>query len=316
MKQKKLSSPGSSRDVRSRNVQVSIVVVAFNSKNDLARLLPSVFQQKGVRFEVFVVDNASQDNTASWLKKHYPQVKLITNHQNRGFSAANNQAIKKAQGRWIFLLNPDTRLKKDCLKNLVDWFETHPEEKLAGCLLLNPDGSLQPSGGFAPTLFRLFCWTFFIDDLPLLRRFLKPYQARHLSFYRRSRPFDWLMGAALVVDRSLFEKIGFLDEKIFMYAEEVEFCYRAKKAGFSTWLIPQAQVVHWGQDPAGPRKENAVLGEYQGLKYFFQKHRPAWQFPLLRFLLKVNALLRLFLFGKIMQDRRLGKIYEKAFRLA
>ncbi|MBU0618846.1 glycosyltransferase family 2 protein [Patescibacteria group bacterium] len=296
-------------------MKLSIIIVAYNSQKDFVRLLPSIFTQKKAKPEVIVVDNASTDKTVSWLKKHYPKIKVIANQQNRGFGTANNQGIKAASNDLLFLLNPDTRLQFGCLEQIISWFTVNPDKQIAGCQLLNPDGSIQPSGGFNPTLFKLFCWAFFIDDLPIFRRLVKPYQARDLSFYQQERQFDWLMGAALIFRRPVFKQIGYFDEHIFLYGEEVELLFRAQKAKIPVWFLPQAKVMHWGYDPKQSLKESAVLGEYQALDYFFRKHRPAWQCLVRRLILKSGAFLRAILFGKITHNKEKAKIYEKAWRL-
>ena len=112
----------------------------------------------------------------------------------------------------------------------------------------------------------------------------------------------------------MLDQIGLLDENIFMYAEDVEICYRARRAGWQVMLVPQAQVIHKGFQSGSPQK--AILGEYQGLKYIFTKHKPAWELPILRLLLKLGALLRLCLFGTILRDRSKYATYKTAFTLA
>lgn len=295
-------------------MKISVVIVSYNSKKDLSILLPSIFQNQTNDLEIILVDNHSQDNTVSWLKKNYPQVKLIENQKNLGFGAANNQGIKAAKNDLVFLLNPDTVLLKDTLEQVKNWFKNHPDCSIMGLQMLNADGTIQPSGGHFPNLLNLFFWALFLDDLPIFRRLVKPYQETRKSFFKRQRQVDWLMGAGLVFKKPVFKTLNGFDEKIFLYGEEVELLYRAFKNGYKAWLSPQAKLVHFGYGKS--LKKSAVLGEFKGLKYFFKKHRPKWQLFFLSLILKMSAQLRILIFGKILKRQNYKRIYEEAYSLA
>jgi len=290
-------------------MRLLLIIVSYNSQTDLKRLLPSALNQESVEPEIIIVDNASTDRTVPWLEKKYPQIKLIKNQTNRGFGAANNQAVKQAKAELLMFLNPDTELKPDCLKTIINWFKHHPAEAVAGCQLLNSDGSIQPSGGYLPNLVNLFCWAGFLDDLPLIKASFKAYQVSNPRRYLKPTKFGWLTGAALIYRRSAFELLAGFDEQIFMYGEEVELAHRAKQQCWNSNLIPQAQVVHFS--PAF--KPAAILGEYQGLIYFFSKHKSQWQNQLLKLVLRLGAKLRIIVFRN---NKALKEVYEKAVELA
>ncbi len=212
---------------------------------------------------------------------------------------------------------PDTTITFILLETAqltVDYLDTHPQVGIVGPQLLNLDGSIQPSGGCLPRLSNIMAWMLFIDDLPWIKPWFWSYQLRSLPKFRRTRPFGWLQGAALVIRRTLLDQIGLLDESIFMYAEDIDLCFRAHQSGWQVYLIAQAQVTHLGFKSGSPEK--AVLGEYQGLKVFFKKYKPAWELPILRLLLKTGALLRCLIFGTILKDNSIYAIYKKAFALA
>lgn len=282
-------------------MSLSIIIVNFNTHDLLKNCLASIFNQKGVEYEVWVVDNASQDGSTQMVEKDFPQVKLIKNKKNLGFAKGNNVAIRKAQSKYLFLLNSDTILKDQALIKIYDFLESNPKAGILGVKILNPDGSSQPSVGkfygLANTLLMLFGG----ERFGFLRRSLA-----------KTTEVDWVSGAAMIVRREVVDKIGLLDERMFMYMEEVEFCFRAKKCGFKTYFFPQPEVIHFIRGSGS--KPEAILGIYKGLIYFYQKHMPLWQLPILRLLLKVKAFLAL-TFGVLTNNSYLRVTYTKVFRL-
>jgi len=185
---------------------------------------------------------------------------------------------------------------------------------IASPQLLNPDGSIQPQGGALPSLLNLAAWMWFVDDLLLLNRLFTPYHQSNLSYFKHTRPLGWVAGTAMFIRRQALDKIGLLDEHIFMYSEDTDLCLRAYRQDFEVYNVSSGQVVHLGQGSGF--QETALLGEYRGLKYLFNKHYPAWQRPILSFLLKSGALLRLTIFGTILGDKPKYHAYKKALKLA
>lgn len=270
--------------------------------------------------EVIVVDNASTDQSSEMVQKEFSKVVLIKNKKNLGFAAGNNIGIKRAKGDFILLLNSDTRLVEDSLTKMVDYMENNPRVGISSCQLVGKDGEIQASGGFFPSIFRVFAWMFFLDDIPLLGSLIKPFHPHSPNFYTKdpwykSEHFqDWVTGAFFLIRKKAVKEVGFLDEKFFMYVEEMEYCFRAKKKGWQVVFAPITKIIHLGSQ-SGTHKR-AILGEYQGLKYFFGKHEPFWQMIFLRFFLKIGSLLRIFLFGIIKKDKEALKIYAEAFRIS
>lgn len=299
------------------HLNLSIIIPSFNTKELLYNCLKSIFSQtKKIKLEVIVVDNASTDDSVEMIKKKFPQIKLIINQKNLGYAKANNQAIKAAKGKYILFLNSDTLILNQAIEKSLNFMQKRKDVDILGCQLLNKDKSIQASGGFFPKLRQIFYMMFFIDDLPLINKLIKPYQQTRLDFYQKTRQLDWATGAFLLVKKEVIDKVSGFDERFFMYSEEVDFCFRAKKAGFKTWFYPQAKIIHLKGKSSEDGFEKAVLGEYQGLKEFYKKHKPGWEMPILVGLLKIGALLRMIIFGILKKDKNKRKTYEKAFNLA
>lgn len=292
---------------------LSIIIVSYNTEKLTQECIESIIKNsKGISYEFLVIDNASKDGSINILKelsKKLP-LTLIVNPDNKGFGKANNQGMKKAKGRYLLLLNSDTVVKSNVLGEMVAWMDKNSKVGISTCALKNADGSLQGTGGYFPTLAKVFAWMFFVDDIPFLSKLIKPYHLRPLN---TSSQLDWITGAYFLFRRRTFEDVGFFDKDYFMYVEELDYCFRAKKKGWQVWYFPQWSITHYGG--ASGTSEFTLLSEYKGIKTFFRKHMPVWQIPILRFCLKMGALLRMILFGAV-KGFGVTKIYAKAFILA
>ena len=295
---------------------LSIIIVSFNTEKLTKECIETVIKNtKGISYEFLVMDNISKDGSVEMLRglaKKLP-LTLIENKENIGFGAGNNQGMKKAVGRYLLLLNSDTFVKDNTLGEMVKWMDENPKVGISSCALKNKDGSLQGTGGYFPNLFRVFCWMFFIEDIPYLSKLIKPYHPMHPNspfykgeeFFRKAEARDWLTGAFMLFRKEVLDDVGYFDKDYFMYVEEIDYAYRAKKKGWQVWFLPKWSITHYGG--ASGTSEFATLSEYKSLKVFYGKHYPKWQLPLLRLFLKLGSLPRL-LFN--------FKIYAKAFREA
>jgi len=295
---------------------LSIIIPSYNTKKLLRDCLTSIYKQtKEIKFEIIVVDNGSKDGSVEMVKKKFPKVKLIALSKNMGYGRANNLGAKKAKGEWLLFLNSDTKIINQAidviLKKTGDW-GLGTGSYILGCKLLNPDGSIQSSAGYFPTLPKVITTMLFLEDLPILNSLIKPYQQSKKSFYQKRQEVDWVTGASLMIKKDLFKKIGGFDERFFMYAEEVDLCFRAKQKGAKVFYTPKAEIIHLKGASSKRGFETAVLGEYKGLKYFFKKHKPVWQLPILKAILFSGALLRIVVFGII--DKSKAKAYIKAIK--
>lgn len=294
---------------------LSIIIPSYNTCDLLLNCLASIYQTTNGDFEIIVVDNASEDKTAAEVEKRYGQVKILKNLKNLGFAKAVNQGLREAKGTYLLILNSDTLVSEKTIETELSFLQNHQEVGVVGCQIRNLDGSLQPSGGFLPNLFNVFLWMSFLDNLDFLNQFLKPYHMDNLKFYTRQQDLGWVTGAFLLTTREMIEKVGYFDEKMFMYVEEVDWCARASKFGIKIVFNPQAGVVHLKGSSA--RDDLAgIAEEFQEILYFFKKHKSPLQMPILRFLLKSGALVRYVLFGIIAKDPEAKRIYAKAYKLA
>ena len=297
-------------------MDLSLIIVNWNTIELLEDCLMSIFKfTKNVSFEVIVVDNGSKDGSQAMVRKKFPQIKLIPNKDNLGFAKANNQGIKLAKGKYILLLNSDTYLIENSFKKLLDKARSIGEGLgVLGPLLLNEDKSIQQSVGFFPHLPQIFWWMSFVDDLPG-GTILKPYHVDHDAFYKNRHEVDWVTGAAFLIPRKVVDKIGMLDEKIFMYGEDFEWCFRIKKAGFKVYFSPAAKIVHIGGGSVNKIRTNAFVGEFRGLEYFYKKYKGRFSLQILRLLLKMGTLLRIAAFV-IVGRTKTAKSYVEVFKMA
>ncbi|MBI4067691.1 glycosyltransferase family 2 protein, partial [Candidatus Gottesmanbacteria bacterium] len=281
--------------------------------------LDSIFQNTSKEFlkatDIIVVDNSSGDGTQEMLKKEFKNITIIENKENVGFAKANNQGIRKAKGEFILLLNSDTLIGRDSLEKSLDYIKSQENIGVLGCKLTNTDGTLQYSAGYLPNLIKISLWMEFIDDIPFINRLLHPYHIDYPEFYDMSQKVGWVTGAFFLIRKKALDKIGFLDQNLFMYGEELEFCFRLKQQGWDIVYYRDAKITHH-KGSSGVGSISGLVEEFAALKYIWKKHYPHWQYPILRLQLKFGALLRLLLFGIILGKVELKDIYAKAFKLA
>lgn len=293
-------------------MDVSIITVSFNTKKLLIKCLESIREYtKGVRYEVIVVDNGSTDGSASAIGKFQaPKSKfqIIRNKVNLGFAKANNQGIKIAKGRYVLFLNSDTQVLEDSISKMVLWMDKHPQAGIATCKLVNSDKSTQATGGSFPSLWRVFLWASFLDDLPFVAGVFGSYHPHQGGYFDEEHRQDWVTGAFMLIRRKVLDTVGYWDEDFFMYGEDLEYCLRTVEAGWQVWYTPLTHIVHLGSK----RTERSILGEFAGLLKIYRKHFAFWQYPVLEFLLKVAAILRILFFGILKGEKEALKIYAKA----
>jgi GT2 family glycosyltransferase len=237
---------------------------------------------------VWVVDNASIDGSSQLVQEQFPLARVIPNCENVGFARANNQAIQQSTGRYILLLNPDTRVMPGALEKLVEYLDAHPAVGAAGSRLLNPDGSLQVSGFPFPTLGREL-WRLFHLDV------LRPYALYDKQSWDLIRPreVDVLQGASLALRREALNQIGLLDESYFIYSEEVDLCYRLRQAGWRLHWLPQSTVVHYGGQSTQQAATRMFLYLYQTKLQYFRKHHGPRSVRVYKLILLAASLVRL-----------------------
>lgn len=254
-------------------LDVSVVVVSFNTAELLRRCLHSVQSSlaltPSLTHEIWVVDNASADGSAETVEREFPQVNLIANEANRGFAAANNQALSRVSGRFVLLLNPDTEVKGQAIATMVRFLDKRQRVGIAGCRLTYADGSFQHSCFQFPTL-----WMTLLDHFPISHRLLDSrlngrYPRRH---YDRPFAIDHPLGAAMLVRREVFDQVGLFDEQFFIYCEEIDLCIRAKRAGWEVYCVPDAEIVHHGAQSTRQFRGAMLVELHRSRQALFNKH--------------------------------------------
>lgn len=280
---------------------LAIVILNYNTKEITLECLQSIFTGKRKNsIEVWVVDNGSKDGSSEAIKKEFPQVFLLRNKKNLGFAKGNNIALKKVYQKAdaILFLNSDTRVKEKSLYRLID-FASQATFDLLSCKLLNPNGSFQPNAGDLPYFTSVLTWLTGLDDIFGKVFPLPSFHQRRGQYYQDGKEVGWVSGTAMLIKRRVFEKIGFFDENIFMYGEDVDFCWRAKKAGFKIGWTDQAEIIHLGGASFDKPQLNQWTGEFRGLFYLYQKYYGLLPSLLLRVLVVPFVLLRVFVFSVI-----------------
>ena len=293
---------------------ISVIILSYNTREITLKCLEFLYLSRGAEFEVIVVDNASTDGSAEAVAKAYPGVKLIKSKENLGFARGNNLGMKEAKGDLILLLNSDCFVFEDTLvKGVAKMGEAKAD--VLGCQLLNPDGTLQPSWGYFPTLPRVLMLMTFVDNFPIIRDVVPSIHVRSEVRYQTAQAVDWVMGAFGLIKREVWEKIGGFDEKYFMYGEEMEWMYRMKQAGYKIFYDPAVRAVHVG----GASTNSAAkmfISEMRGYRYWYKKHNPAWQQKMLGWVLVAGTGYKAAawsILGKILGKPDWGTAYTATF---
>lgn len=287
-------------------MDLSIIIVSFNTVDITRDCLTSIYkhlEKSPVSFEVIVVDNVSTDGTREMLAKQFPQVRTVLNAKNAGFGIANNQGIKKAKGTYILLLNSDTILLDDSLVSMLSFARSHPGS-FVGPKLLNADKTSQTSAGRFFSLPVVFAVLFLRGDRMGWTR----------SSPNETTMVDWVSGACILGERKLFLDNLLFDEKIFMYMEEVDLLYRARRAEHRTYFYHKCRIVHLGSGSSTNKRKGPVLNIYKGFVYFYKKHYGRFSLALLRLMLKAKAAIAWFL-GVATGNAYLKETYAEAYRL-
>jgi len=258
-------------------IDLSIIIVNYNSLHCLPTCLESVERSTiGVSYEVIVVDNGSNDEQVGQLHelKRITRMSMIENGVNKGFGAANNVGAKKAKGKYLLFLNPDTELVDNSLLKFYQFME-ECDESIAACggRLVNRDGSYAVSFGNLPSLFQQF------SDIGIRRLYMKYYN-RRLSIsppcdFAEPNSVGYISGADLFIRKSVFDQIGGFDEDYFMYYEDTDLCHRLQTSGYQCYLLPSVSIIHTGSASTEP------IGSFNYEKYkllekskylYFRKH--------------------------------------------
>ncbi len=254
-------------------MDLSIVIVNYNVRYFLEQCLQSVYKSgQHLDMEVFVVDNNSVDGSVEMVRAKYPQVRLVANDKNIGFSRANNQAIKQAKGRYILLLNPDTVLEDDTLPKVLSFMDAHPDAGGLGVKMLDGRGRFLPeSKRGLPTPSVAF---YKIFGLSALFPKSKVFGKYHLGYLDNNsiHEVDVLSGAFMLLRKTTLDTTGLLDEAFFMYGEDIDLSYRITQAGFKNYYFPETRIIHYKGESTKKSSINYVFVFYRAMVIFARKH--------------------------------------------
>lgn len=254
-------------------MDLSVIIVNYNVRDFLGNALTSVFQAlRGMEGEVIVVDNASDDGSAEMVEERFPAATLIRNPRNLGFAAANNAALGRARGRYLLLLNPDTVVQEDTFQTIVRFLDDHPRAGMAGCRILNPDGTLQPACRRSfPTPWVAFTKISGLSALFPNSRIFGRYNLGYLD-PEGTYEVDAISGSFMAVRREAFEQVGGLDEEYFMYGEDLDWCYKIRRAGWQVWYVSGTRIIHYKGESIRRSGLDEVRTFYQAMRIFVDKH--------------------------------------------
>jgi hypothetical protein len=252
---------------------LSIVIVNYNTERLLKDCLRSVYAgANGTPFDIWVADNNSRDNSVPMVKSQFPAVKVVENRANVGFSRANNAVISQTCADYVLLLNPDTLIIEDAIERVVKFMNEHPQVGIAGCRVLNRDGTLQlacrrsiPTPKVA--FYRLSGLSRLFPQSRVMAKYNLTYESPD-----EIQEVDAVSGAFLMIRRKVVQDIGLLDERFFMYGEELDWCLRAKRAGWSIVYYPAAQIIHYKGESTKYNSRKAAVEFYRAMYLFHKKH--------------------------------------------
>ncbi len=296
-----------------RKIELSIIVISYNTKTITQNCLDSIvksLKKSQMHYEIIMVDNASTDGSQDQISKfksqnHNLNLKTLFNKKNVGFAKANNQAAKVAEGEYILFLNSDVLVLEDAIEKLLTFYKQRENTiNFLGGKLLNKNLTSQPSCGPFYSLSVIFAALFLRGDYWSLTRYSPAI----------TREVDWISGACILTKNHYFSELGGFDENIFMYMDEIDLLYRAKKRGFRVFFYPEARFIHLGSASSQGRTY-PILQVYRGFIFFYKKHYSQQKLYILKIMLQLKALVGIFL-GRVLNNYYLTNTYEEAFKIA
>jgi len=272
-------------------MKLSIIIVSWNVKNDLLNCLSSIQQNKpSFPYEQIVVDNNSSDQTVAAVRQQFLDVTVIESGENLGFAKGNNLGIKLAKGEYVFLLNPDPIIHPNAIDILIKFLDENPQVGACGPKLLNEDGTIQRSVRRFPTFRGVLYGQTICRILGIFRSHHRKWMMRDFN-YDCQMDVDQIMGAAMLIRRSLVEKAGGMDANYFMYLEEVDLCYAIKQTGSRIVFLPNAVITHLGGRSSSQTPIRRLM-MLESMTSFFRKHRKGFTTGMFIIVFKIGIVLR------------------------
>ncbi|MHC1739095.1 MAG: glycosyltransferase [Ignavibacteriaceae bacterium] len=254
-------------------MDLSIIIVNYNVKEFLENSLQSILKAtRRISSEIIVVDNASDDGSIDLIKNKFPDVQLIENKENLGFSRANNIALNIARGKYLLLLNPDTIVEEDTFETMIKFFDENKEVGLAGCKIINPDGTLQAGCRRSfPGPWNSFCKVTGLSSLFPKSRIFARYNLTYLD-ENHTHEVDAISGSFMFLKSEVYKRIGGLDEDFFMYGEDLDWCFRVQQAGYKVFYVHSTQIIHYKGESTKRSSIDEIRHFYNAMHLFVKKH--------------------------------------------
>ena len=289
---------------------VSIVVTSYNTRDMLKSCIESIRQSvDAITFEVICVDDNSDDGSADMVRENFPEVRLVQNRENLGYTKSNNIGIQIARGRYVVLLNADTEIQPQAFDRMVVFMDRTPEAGACGPKLLNPDGSIQYCIRSFPSAFTVLCQSLGLHKLFPNNPITNRYYMKHLD-HDRIIEAESIGTTCYVVRRQILEEVGLLDETFFMYCVDLDLNKRIGLAGYKIFYLPQAKVVHYGGQSVNQNVRWHLVDAHHGYRVLFDRYYAPKHGPLYNALIRLAIRVRLRLFlARLMlsRDKRVVK---------
>ncbi|OGD94930.1 hypothetical protein A3F02_02760 [Candidatus Curtissbacteria bacterium RIFCSPHIGHO2_12_FULL_38_9b] len=267
-------------------MDLAIVIVSYNTKELLAECLHTLLvASRGIRCEINVIDNNSSDGTVDMIKTKFPQINLIANLENKGFSKANNQILKKVKSRYALILNPDTIMPPDTLKKMISYMDANLDVAVSTCRVELLNGELDKDcRRHFPSPWRAFCH---FSKLSLLFKNTRIFDSYYMGYIsvKKEHEIDSCVGAFMMLRVTALKKVGYFDEDFFFYGEDLDLCWRFKEAGYKIIYNPAVKIIHYKGAASGMKstsshltkvdyrsKKRAVQESTRAMKLFYKKH--------------------------------------------
>ncbi len=273
-------------------IDISVVIVAWNAKKYVELCLQSLIDAPPRRsMEVFVVDNASGDGTSEMIETRFPWVRLIKSPENLGFSRGNNVAIRQTTGRYVALVNPDVIVFPGCLDALADFLEENPKVGNVGPRVFNPDMTQQSTCRRFPTLWNNFCSASRLEGIFKGSGF---FAGEHMFYFPHDRTLsvDVIVGCFSMIRREALDQVGLLDEGLFMYGDDVDWCRRARNAGWDVVFYPGARAIHDRGKTTAPFPVHFAVAQQRSVLHYWKKHHSPLEVLGIRSIMVFHHLLR------------------------
>lgn len=280
-------------------MELSVIIVSYNVRQYLKNCLLTVKKASAeIHCEIFVIDNRSSDGSQEMLRKEFPELNLIFNDTNRGFSAANNQGIIAAKGKFVLLLNPDTTISDDCFIKCLKFMNDHPEAGAIGAKMINEEGLFLPESkralpSPATSFFKITGLAGVFPRSSVFNRYYMPQVGTD-----ETAPIEVIPGAFMFIRREALEKAGILDEDYFMYGEDIELSYRLLKTGYLNFYYPAVSIVHFKGKSTDRKSYSDISYFYKAMRIFAGKRQKEKFSILYFFIIPATYLIESFAFAK------------------